>query len=196
MHPPTTDRGQSGLDRLLVFVLAVVVILVITPHVLGVLGVDVGPGSTGAPASDGAHDLVVLEARGTAVDAGSDTVGAVRLVVTPAPNREPVDLGEGMAIWVADHSYYLGPDGAEAGLEGAYRARVIDGDGERLETADARGELLFDLGNTDDVPEVPEFGSRLEAGETVSVTLVTPAGETLTRELTVPEQVSGDSVPL
>lgn len=196
MHPPTTERGQSGLDRLLVFVIAVVVILVVTPHVLGLLGVDVGPGSTGPPAAGGDHDLVILEARGTAVDASAGTVGAVRLVVTPAPNREPVDLGEGMAIWVADRSYYLGPDGADAGLEGTYRASAIDGDGQTLDTPEARGELLFDLGNTDDVPNVPEFGSRLRPGETVAVTLVTPEGQTLTRQLTVPEQVSGDSVPL
>lgn len=196
MHAPRTDRGQSGLDRLLVFVLAVVVLLVVTPHVLGLVGVDVGPGPGGPPSADEAHDLVILEARGTAVDAGAGTVGAVRLVVTPAANRAPVDLGEGLAIWVADRSYYLGPDGANAGLEGTYRASVIDGDGRTLETAEARGELLFDLGDTDDVADVPEFGSRLRAGETVSVTLVTPGGETLTRRLTVPEQVSGDSVPL
>lgn len=196
MDAQRTDRGQSGLDRLLVFVIAVVVLLVVTPHVLGFLGVDVGSTSTGAPAGDGNHDLVILEARGTAIDEGAGTVGAVRLVVTPAANRAPVDLTEGMAIWVADRSYYLEPDGGETDLEGSFRASVIDGPGQTLETRDARGELVFDLGGSDDVADGPEFGSALQAGETVSVTLVTPAGETLTRDLRVPESVSGNSVPL
>lgn len=194
MHATSTDRGQSGLDRLLVFVVGVVALLVVAPHVLGLVGIDVGQGPAAGPTAGDEHDLLVLEARGTAVDGGS--VGAVRLVVTPAPNREPVDLGDGMAIWVADRSYYLVPDGADADLEGTYRAAVIDGEGQLLERATDRGELVFDLGTTDDVPGIPEFGSRLEAGETVSVTLVTPDGETLTRKLTVPETVSGETVPL
>lgn len=192
----STDRGQSGLDRLLVFVLAVVVVLVVAPHVLGFLGVNVGPASPSAPAASADHDLMVLQAQGTAIDAADGSIGAVRLVVAPAPNRAPVDLGEGMAIWVGEGTYYLGPEGANGDLEGRYRASVIDGGGRTLETGTARGELVFDLGATDDVPDVPEFGERLAPGDVVSVTLVTPQGETLTRRLEVPEAVSGDTVPL
>lgn len=194
MHPSTTDRGQSGLDRLLVFVVAVVGLLVVAPHALGFAGIDVGPRPGGGSDAVGDHDLIVLEARGTAVDAGDGSIGAVRLIVTPSPGREPVDLGDGLAIWVADRSYYLSPSGDD-GFDGAYRARVIDGEGRVLEGATDRGELVFDLGG-DDVAGVPEFGSRLRPGETVSVILVTPHGETLTRELEVPETASGDEVPL
>lgn len=184
------DRGQSGLDRLLLFVLAVVALLLVAPHVLGALGIDVD-GRPAAPPGEADHDMVVLEARGTAVEGGS--IGAVRLVVTPAPGREPVDLGEQIAIWVADRSTYLSPNGD---LEGAYRAAVIGGEGQVLESATARGELVFDLGETDDVAGVPEFGSRLEPGDAVAVTIVTPRGETLTRRLEVPATVSGETVPL
>lgn len=195
MHPSTTDRGQSGLDRLLVFVVAVVGLLVVAPFALSAAGIDVGPRPGGGSEAVGDHDLIVLEARGTAVDAGDGSIGAVRLIVTPSPGREPVDLGDGLAIWVADRSYYLGPSTDADGFDGAYRASVVDGEGQVLEEPTDRGELVFDLGG-DDVAGVPEFGSRLRPGETVSVTLVTPRGETLTRELEVPESVSGDEVPL
>lgn len=188
-------RAQSGLDRLLLFVLAVVILVLVSPHVLGFVGVDVGAEPAAPPAAGADHDLLVLEARGTAIEDG--TIGAVRLVVTPSPDRVPVDLGEQMAIWAADRSYYLSP-GSTSGerFDGAYRAGVIDGGGQVLDGPTARGELVFDLGETDDVSGVPEFGSRLAPGETVAVTVVTPHGETLTRRLTVPDNVGGESVAL
>lgn len=192
MNGSRTDRAQSGLDRLMLFVIAVVILLVVAPLVLGAVGIDVGGQPTGGPAA-GSHDLLVLEARGTAVDDGS--IGAVRLVVTASPGREPVDLGGQLAVWTADRSYYLSPTEAD-GFDGTYRASVIDGEGQVLERESDRGVLVFDLGPTDDVDGVPEFGSRLAAGETATVTIVTPRGETLRRQLTVPDRVSGESVPL
>lgn len=190
----TTDRAQSGLDRLLVFVLAVVAVLVVAPHVLGLAGIDVGPRQTVDDGTTADHDIVVLEARGTAVE--GDTVGAVRLVVTPAPDRTPVDLAGQLTVWVGGRTSYLSPTGGEgADLDGRYRAAVLDGDGAVLSSSTDRGELVFDLGD-DDVADVPEFGRPLAAGETVAVTVVTPRGETLTRRLEVPERLDGETVPL
>lgn len=189
-----TDRAQSGLDRLLLFVLAVVALLLVAPHAFGLAGIDVGPRPSvdGPPSAD--HDVVVLEARGMALD--GDTVGAVRLVVTPAPDRAPVDLDEQLAVWVADRTSYLSPTAGDASdLDGQYRAAALDGDGAVLSAASSRGELVFDLG-PDDVSDVPEFGRPLEAGETVAVTIVTPRGETLTRRLVVPDRLTGETVPL
>lgn len=200
MDVPTTageraGRAQSGLDRLLLFVLAVVALVLVAPHVLGLAGIDVGSESVAPPTAEAEHDLIVLEARGTAIDGSS--IGAVRLVVTPSPNRQPVDLGEEVAMWVGDRSYYLSPgESVGEGFDGAYRARAINGGGTRIEGATDRGELVFDLGETDDVSGVPEFGSRLEPGDTVAVTIVTPHGETLTKELEVPASVSGERVAL
>lgn len=189
------DRAQSGLDRLLLFVLAVVVLVFVAPHVLGFAGIDVGAEPAAPPTAGADHDLLVLEASGTAIEDG--TIGAVRLVVTPSPDREPVDLGEQMVIWAADRSYYLSPgSGSGEGFDGAYRASVIDGTGQVLDSRTDRGELVFDLGETDDVSGIPEFGSRLGPGETIAVTVVTPHGETRTRRLTVPDSVGGDSVTL
>lgn len=187
-------RGQTGLDRLLVFLLAVVVLVLVVPHALQAAGIDVREGDRPetVPATD--HDLAILAARGEAVgDDGS--VGAVRLVVAPNPGRAPVDLDRGSVLWIGDRTVDLAPAGADrAGVDGAYLA---DGaDGPLLETATERGVLRFDLG-TDDLAGVGEFGSRLAPGESVDVTLVTEDGETLTRRLTVPDDRSADgTVPL
>jgi archaellin len=195
MERERDDRAQSGLDRLLLFVIAVVVVVLLAPHVLGFAGIDVGAEQTPSQTGETDHDLIVLEARGTAIE--GSTIGAVRLIVTPSPNRDPVDLAEGSTIWVGDRSYHLTPaESVGEDFDGAYRAGVLESEGTRLEEARDRGELLFDLGETDDVSGIPEFGTRLEPGQRVSITLVTPHGETLTRQLEVPESISGDSVAL
>lgn len=196
MHGSQTDRAQSGLDRLLLFVLVVVAVLLVAPHALGFVGIDVTSTPRGPPTGAAAHDLVVLEARGIAVDEAEGSIGAVRLVVTPAANREPVDLGDQLVIWVDDRTAYLHPNDPGDGFDGTYRASLVDGEGTVLADATDRAELVFDLGDTDDVDGVDEFGRRLRAGDTVSLTIVTPHGETLTRELTVPETVAGDAVAL
>jgi len=176
-------RGQSGLDRLLLFVVLVVALVLIAPTVLGVAGIDVRPDDTDEVATAD-HDLSILAARGEAVDAQSGTVGAVRLVVSPQPGREPVDLSEGTAVWIGEETFDLSPVGAGSG-DGQYGVTGVDGGGPVLESATDRGSLRFDLGS-DDVADVPEFGDRLMAGETATVVLVTPTGETVARQVSVP----------
>lgn len=190
MSGPSIDRGQQGLDRLLLFVVLAIGVVFVAPHVLGVVGIDVQGG--GSPAAETAteHDLTVLAARGEAVAGDGSSVGAVRLVVSPAPGRAPVDLQDGTVIWIGGESLDLVPRGTDAdGADGQYGATVVDGDGTVLESDTDRGVLRFDLGS-DDVADVPEFGDRLQAGDTATVVLVTPQGETLTRELTVPADVA------
>lgn len=183
-----TDRSQSGLDRLLLFVVAVVALVFLAPYALGLLGVDVRGGGGGSPTPSD-HDLTILAARGEAIADDRSSVGAVRLVVVPNHGRTPVDLGDGTAIWVDDRSHHLGPAGTSPdAVDGAYRVAAADGSTPVLETTTERGVVVFDLG-TDDVDGVGEFGDRLRAGETASVTLVTPDGETLTRELAVPDPI-------
>jgi len=183
-------RGQSGLDRLLLFVVLVVALVVVAPYILDLAGVDVRPdGGDGTATPD--HDLSILAARGDAVDAQSGTVGAVRLVVSPQPGREPVDLREGTAVWIGDESFDLSPVGATSG-DGQYGVTAVDGGGPVLESATDRGSLRFDLGS-DDVADVPEFGDRLRAGETATVVLVTPSGETVARQVHVPSDLPAEA---
>lgn len=195
MPSPSWSRGQSGLDRLLLFVLAVIALLVVAPHVLGLAGIDVQEGESGSavPASDA--DLTVLAARGEAADGSS--VGVVRLVVSPNPGRTPVDLSAGMAMWVGDRSYYLAPAGSGGGgFDGTYEVGAVGGGSPVLDEPTDRGVVRFDLG-TDDLGGAEEFGSRLSAGETATVTLVTRRGDAISREIRVPDSPSpGGDVPL
>lgn len=196
MPSPSWSRGQSGLDRLLLFVVAVLALLFVAPHALDLAGVDIqeGGGSGSAvPASDA--DLTVLAARGEAADGSS--VGVVRLVVSPNPGRTPVDLSAGMAVWAGDRSYYLAPAGSGGdGFDGTYDVGAVGGGSPVLDEPTDRGVVRFDLG-TDDVGGAEEFGSRLAAGETATVTLVTQRGDAISREIRVPDSPSpGGDVPL
>lgn len=184
----TAERSQSGLDRLLLFVVAVVALVFLVPHVLGFVGVDVR-GPSGGVAPPGDHDVTILAARGEAIDGQPSSIGAVRLTVVPNHGRAPVNLRDVTALWVGDDVYHLAPDGTDAGgVDGTFAVSSADGGGTVLTDPSDRGVLRFDLG-TDDVDGATEVGRRLETGETATVTLVTQRGEHLTRELTVPGEI-------
>ena len=105
MSPDTpVERAQSGLDRLALFLLAVLLILLVTPTLLWFAGVDVR-GSTG---EDGDGDgnqpvLTVLGVEGVAVDDDRESIGAVRVTVTNSGGGEldPRDLSATLTF-VAD----------------------------------------------------------------------------------------------
>lgn len=181
----TPDRSQSGLDRLLVFVVAVVVVVFLVPHLLGLVGIDVrGPADPGTPSD---HDLTVLAVQGEAIDDGS--VGQLRVVVAPAHDRAPVDLREGSVIVGTSAVYSLAPAGTDTtDADGTYTAAAIDGGGSVLESPTDRGVIRIDLG-TNNVADAAEVGERLGPGQGATITLVSPRGERLTRHVVVPESV-------
>ncbi len=202
MNRPSSARSQSGLDRLLLFLLAVVAIVLVAPYALGFAGIDVrapNTDSTGGPGFDADHELYVLGVRGADFDGDRSSVGSVRVIVSPAAGREPVDLTQMSAIWVDDRAYDLAPAAApREGADGTYLLRDAEsGDSVRvLETSTDRATLVFDVGS-DDVPGADEFGERLQAGETVTLTIVTANGEQLSRKITVPDQIpDGETVAL
>ena len=196
-------RAQSGLDRLALFVLVVLAVLIVVPTGLGFLGVDIRhadtSGADGTGAAGPAPDLIVLTADATAIDDARASVGAVTLVVTRSPATEPVDLSEVTVTWADGGAYTLVHAGsAGPAADGEFEASLArDGrDGTTLSQSGDRGVLRFDLG-TDDVGGVAEFGERLPAGETVTVELTTASGRTTTANLTVPDPIpSGRSVAL
>jgi archaellin len=195
-RPSEGERGQAGIDRLALFLAGVVVFLAALPVVLGALGVDPGPtgGATAGEADDTTPgELVVLGARGGAVDAGRTSVGTVDLAVTASGG--PVALSD-LSITVvgtgADSPYLL-PAGATGG--GSARGSFgVETDGDRTLTPGERATLTIDLG-TDDVPDVSEVGRRLRAGSTVTLVLDTGNG-TQEVELAVPKTLSGEGVSL
>lgn len=185
------DRSQSGLDRLLLFVVVVVGLVIVVPYAFGMVGVDVR-GPTGAAPAPSDHDLTILAARGGAIDGERSSVGTVRLVVAPNHDRTPVDLRDVSAIWIGSDVAHLATAGTEradgSGTDGTYTASAMEGGGPILEEPTDRGVLRFDVG-TDDVGGADEVGRRLAAGDTATVTLVTAHGEHLTRELSVPAEI-------
>lgn len=184
-------RSQSGLDSLLLFVVAVVAVVFLIPHALGLVGIDVR-GTAGAPAEPSDHDLTILAARGEAIADDRSSIGAVRLVVAPNHDRAPVNLHDGTAILVGDDTAHLAPAGTDRPApDGTYSAVAEDSGAAVLETPTDRGILRFDLG-TDDVDAASEVGQRLATGESATITLVTPHGEHLTRDLAVPESLPAD----
>lgn len=202
MNRPSSTRSQSGLDRLLLFLLAVVAIVLVAPYALGFAGVDVrapNTDSTGGPGFEADHELYVLGVRGADIDGERSSVGSVRVTVSPAAGREPVDLTQMSAMWIDDKAYDLAPAAApREGADGTYLLQDAEsGDTVRvLETSTDRATLVFDVGS-DDVPGADEFGERLQAGETVTLTIVTANGESLSREITVPDRIpDGETVAL
>jgi hypothetical protein len=103
MSPDTpVERAQSGLDRLALFLLAVLLILLVTPTLLWFAGVDVR-GSTGEDRNRDQPVLTVLGVEGVAVDDDRESIGAVRVTVTNSGGGEldPRDLSATLTF-VAD----------------------------------------------------------------------------------------------
>ena len=103
MSPDTpVERAQSGLDRLALFLLAVLLILLVTPTLLWFAGVDVR-GSAGEDRNRDQPVLIVLGVEGVAVDDDRESIGAVRVTVTNSGggDLDPRDLSATLTF-VAD----------------------------------------------------------------------------------------------
>ena len=198
-------RGQSGLDRLMLFIIFVVAIVAITPFVFELGGVDLradtgtdSPESTptAGPADPG---VVVLGATGETGGFGDDTVGVVRVVVTKNGTGPAVDATSLTANWVGPGgSYALSAAGEGAGGDGQFAVDITGpSDSETmLNQSGDRATLTFDLGS-DDVDGIAEFGQRLESGDSVTLELTSDSGETERVRLVVPGDLGGaDTVRL
>ena len=86
MSAQTTRRGQSDLIRLGLFVLAVFLVVLLTPIVLQFAGVDVRGPEDGRPGDS--TQLTVLGTEGGAIDSERTSVGEVRLVVIHGESAE------------------------------------------------------------------------------------------------------------
>lgn len=194
-----SNRARIGVGTLVVFLSMALVASIAAGVLIDATGVLEGqaPGTetdSGSPAPDG---LLVIGQTGTHFEGG--VVGAVNLTVAAGPGADPIDLRDATVSWV-------GPSGAydvrhrEASATGAgptFRVTPLgggDGSPSVLEGPDDRAVLTFDLGETDDVPGVAEFGRGLEAGTVVKVTLSTGDGRTTATRLEVPRSIGDRTV--
>jgi len=197
------QRGQSGLDRLLVFVITAVVIVAVLPTVLGFAGIDVRPPETETPEPTRATptpepaSLQVLNVSGETGGPENETIGVVRVTVTKAGSSASVDAADVTATWARDDVSTLvaavTDRGATDGTFGVEISRISNSSGLVLAETGDRATLTFDLGD-DDVPDVAEFGTVLAPNESVDVVLATGAGETTTVSIEVPDSLEGKSV--
>lgn len=180
------DRGQSGLDRLVLFVLLLVAILLVAPPALEFGGIDVREPQTGTPVP---VELTVIGAEGTAIDDGRSSVGTVRVVLANT-GQPDVDMSEFTVTWVGNGTHTLVPAGSDREGDGEFTVGRLDDEqsGTVLSSVDERGVLEFDLG-TDDVEGIEPFGQRLRPGERVTVTLTTSDGMSETKVLLVPDRL-------
>jgi hypothetical protein len=195
MPEQTTRRGQSGLDRLVLFVLAVFLVVLVTPTVLQFAGIDVRE-PQGDSAGESAQ-LTVLGTEGGAIDGERASVGEVRVVVTNTGGGE-VDPADLSVTWVGNGSYDLVAAGTDRDADGTFTVSPLDEsrDDAVLRDHGDRAVLTFDLGD-DDVAGADEFGSRLRAGETATVSLTSPDGATVTTGLFAPDPLpDGDGITL
>lgn len=196
-------RGQSGLDRLLVFVVAAIVVVAALPTVLGFAGIDVRPApenttsETPSTPTPEPASLVVLNASGIALDEANQTVGAVTLTVTKAGSSASVDVGDVTATWANGGVYtVVAPESERATADATFGVdvqHISNSSGVVLAETGDRATLTFDLG-ADDVDDVPEFGDELDPGDSVDVVLATGAGETTTVSIAVPESLDGKAI--
>lgn len=198
--PP--PRSQAGIGRLVVFVAMVLVVSIAAGVLVNTAGLQ-GSQSEGTGQESGARvpgGLLVVGQTGSAVQDGS--VGRVNLTVTKAAGAGDVDLRATTVTWV-------GPDGAHnvvseraAGTSGdaTFRVTALTDPSDSvpvLDDADDRMILTVDLGSTDDVAGLPEFGERLGPGDQVNLALATGGGTTTRTRLAVPRWLSdADAVAL
>lgn len=181
---PGTDRAQSGLGRLGLFLLAVFVLLLVTPTVLGFAGIDVRESSEEADPDEGPI-LTVLGVEGVAVDEERESIGAIRVTVTNA-GSEKIDPRNISATLVYNGTYNLAAAGADATADGTLVVESTDDDGDDgLQSHSDRAVLVVDLG-TDDVGEAREVGERLRAGDSATLAVVTAGSESVRVVLSPP----------
>lgn len=198
MKPGSRRRSQRGLDRLMLFLLAVVLLVAVVPAGLGLVGLDprgeapssapVGP----APAQGVGEDVQILSARGHGVDGDRESIGAVTLLVA-SPSGASLDLADVTVTWIDNGTYRLGHRSASAGgIDGRFDGGVVgERDGTTVLREGDRGRIVVDLG-TDDVRGVGSVAERLRAGGRASLILELASGERVSRDLLVPPELPAD----
>lgn len=181
-------RSQADVDRLFLFVILVVGVLVVVPTVLGAAGVDVRDGAwlgnnsadEGERAQTGT--LVVLSTFGTDIGDNRSSVGVVEIVVTA---NETVDLTELTVGWRSEERYELVAPSVDAG-DGSFS--IVNSNQTTLGGDRERAILRFDMG-AEDLDSADQFGDQLEPGDRVELSFVTDDGEETLRTLVVPDSL-------
>ncbi len=193
MH--NTTRGQSGLDRLLVFVVVVIVLVAVLPSVLGFAGIEVRPPDdppTPTPTPTATPEPAGIQILNTTSElnrSANQTVGVITVTLTKVGSTAPVDARNLTVTWANGGVYTLRASGSDRqprnGSFGVSVSHIDDGPETVLVRGGDQATLTFDIGR-DNVDGIPEFGSALRPGDSVDIVLTTPDDRTAAVTVTVP----------
>lgn len=191
-----SERGQVGVGTLVVFLAMVVVASIAAGVLINTAGLLQGQAAAASAESSSAVSDRVLVIGETGEHVQDGRVGVVNLTVTTGPGADAIDLRNATISWVGpDGAYNVLHEGAgEAGSKPTFHVSALsdpDGSAPVLDGPDDRFILTFDLGNTDDVAAVGEFGRRLGEGDMVKLSLTTGSGATTATRLAVPRSLDG-----
>lgn len=191
MSPDEADRAQVGMWQT-VGLLAMVLVAAIAAGVLiNTAGLRQAQSSASAANAQATDRLLVIGQTGTAIDDG--TVGRVNLTVTAGPATDRIDLRDSTITWVGPaSSHSVRSTAAANGGDPAFTVSALtdpDGSAPVLNEPDDRFVLTLDLGDTDDVTGLGEFGAPLRERDMVKLTLVTGGGATTDTRLAVPSSL-------
>jgi len=202
------DRGQVGIGTLIVFIAMVLVAAIAAGVLINTAGfLQSSAEETGQQSSDQVTNrLEVVNAVGTQIDSGSNTIALVELTVRKAPGAGNIDLGSTTLQMVHSSGSYDLTHGLDDGdLSDApnsthFNTSTIQDDDTSISTSQVlndpsdRATIYVDAddiigGNNDETND----GNGLSEGSTATIRVNTQSGGTTELRLVVPETLSSDS---
>ncbi|MFC7018736.1 MULTISPECIES: archaellin/type IV pilin N-terminal domain-containing protein [Haloarcula] len=194
------DRGQVGIGTLIVFIAMVLVAAIAAGVLINTAGfLQSSAEETGQQSSDQVTNRVeVVNAVGTNIDNGANTVDRAEITVKKAPGAGNIDLGATIVQYVDSSGSYDLTQGGTTTSDASQSAFAVtsiqdeDGSNPVLNDASDRVKIVLDLGEIKS-QSTNNAGNGLSEGETATVQINTQSGGTTEVRLVVPETLSGSS---
>lgn len=202
----TSRRAQVGIGTLIVFISMVLVAALAAGVLINTSGYLQGKAQAAGQesAEQTTNRLQIASAVGEHLypepESEYEFVGTVNISVTQAPGARNIDLENATMTWVGPSGAYnlVHKSASSPSADGEFAVvplKDADGSSPVINSPDDRMIIVLDL-ESDDNGQVDEFAQRIHEGESVEVTITTRAGATTTKELVVPESISGESAVL
>jgi len=194
------ERGQVGIGTLIVFIAMVLVAAIAAGVLINTAGfLQSKSEQTGEQSGQQVTNrLIEVNSVGEISTQNPAEVGIVNITVSKSPGADDIDLDNVTVQWVDNSGTYdIVSANADANSDGTFDVtefKDADDSAPVLNSPDDRLTMTFDLGDTqNDYANANEFGSRLERGDTATLSATTLSGATSEIRLSVPQSLSGTS---